>query len=125
MIVLDILKSLYDGLRGYPKKAPKPDWHGTYLNEDGIVADILSKVKNDPVARKRWLDPDSWYSGWHKGGLKDIPEHAGCLMFAGMSIRNWYGLWHLECPYTCNEGDGLEITDGIITDARHADNLLG
>jgi hypothetical protein len=44
-------------------------------------------------------------------------------MFAGISIRNFYGLWHADNPHT--EAEDVEITDGIITDARHPDNFSG
>jgi hypothetical protein len=32
------------------------EWHGSYLNEDGLVADVLKKVKEDAEAAKLWLD---------------------------------------------------------------------
>jgi hypothetical protein len=107
------------------------DWHGSYLDEDGLVADILKKVQADAVAVKLWLDPQSWrmpnLMSTIGGVLKrdDVPEHAGCLMFAGMSIRNFYGLWHADNPHTVAEGDDLKVEDGIITDERHPDNLSG
>jgi hypothetical protein len=99
------------------------EWQGTYLDEDGIVADILARVKADPETVKMWLDDDSWYMPLSMDGMLDKPS-AGALMFTGMHIRNWYGLWHTECPYTKNTGD-IEIRDGIITDPLFADNLSG
>ena len=47
-------------------------------------------------------------------------------MFAGMAIRNFYGLWHASNPHTAfGTDEDLEITDGIVTDPRHPDNVLG
>jgi hypothetical protein len=82
MIVLDILKSFFDAFRGYP--ATKVEWHGAYLDEDGIVADILSKVKNDPIARKRWLDPKSWY-------LRDKFDIADGIITDPRHVDNLFG----------------------------------
>ena len=48
--------------------------------------------------------------------MKALPEHAGCLMFAAMNIRNFYGMWHADNPHT--EAEDVEITDGIVTDQR-------
>lgn len=103
----------------------KTKWLGSYLDEDGVVADVLEKVSADPVAVKRWLDPHSWGFRPHLSSeeLKSLPEHAGCLMFAGMAIRNFYGMWHADNPHTV--GEDAEVTDGIITDKRHPDNLSG
>ena len=101
------------------------EWLGHYLDEDGVVADVLKRVSADAEGLKRWLDPVSWHMPLLKmGGGKidpDAPEHAGCLMFAGMSIRNFYGMWHADNPHT--EAEDVEITDGIITDRRHPDNF--
>ncbi|TYO65421.1 hypothetical protein FXV83_15915 [Bradyrhizobium hipponense] len=103
------------------------EWHGSYLDEDGMVADILAKVSADAVAVKRWLDERSWrMPDMSPDGRKAmyVPEHAGCLMFAGMSIRNYYGLWHASNPHTAfGIDEELEMTDGIVTDARHPDNF--
>lgn len=103
------------------------DWHGSYLSEDEIVSDILARIKADPEALKRWTDTCSWSLPVGEDGQIDpeAPDHAGCLMFAGMQIRNYYGLWHDECPFTKANGDDLEIVDGIITDRRHPDNASG
>jgi hypothetical protein len=38
------------------------EWQGTYPDEDGIVADILARVRADPEMVKMWLDPDSWFT---------------------------------------------------------------
>jgi hypothetical protein len=104
------------------------EWFGSYLDEDGIVADVLKRVSADAVAVKRWLDPRSWGFPLHaaKETLKVTPEHAGCLMFAGMSIKNFYGLWHADNPHTAFAlEDDVQIEDGIITDPRHPDNMSG
>lgn len=108
------------------------EWFGSYLNEDGIVADVLKRVTADEVAIKHWLDPMSWrmpnLMSTIGGILKrdNVPVHAGCLMFAGMSIRNFYGLWHADNPHTTfGTDDDVEITDGIVTDPRHPDNISG
>jgi len=103
------------------------NWHGSYLDEDGLVADILKKIRADAEAVKRWIDPQSWRMPLDDAGRveKDAPEHAGCLMFASMSIRNFYGLWHADNPHTVADGNDLKIEDGIITDDRHPDNFSG
>lgn len=102
-------------------------WHGSYLDEDEIVSDMLAKIEADPEAVKRWTDPASWRMPIGKDGKieDDAPKHAGCLMFVGMQVRNYYGLWREDCPYTKADGPDLEITDGVITDARHPDNVSG
>lgn len=99
-------------------------WAGTFLNEDEIVADIIKNVRA-VGAEAHWTDPWSFKSPFIGRGPdmidNDAPEHAGCLMFVGMHIRNHYGLWHPDCPITKHED--LEVTDGIITDPRHPDNV--
>jgi hypothetical protein len=109
------------------KHTRKASWHGKHLTEDEIVADMLAKIKADPEGLKRWTDLRSWKIPLVKGGFVDpeAPEHAGCLAFAGMQVRNYYGLWHRDCPITKANGPDMEITDGIITDPRHPDNLSG
>jgi hypothetical protein len=115
-------------VEGEPRNSQ--EWLGTYLDEDGVVADVLKRVSADTVAIKNWLDPVSWKmpNGWLGTRLKrflpeqaEEPEHAGCLMFAGMSIRNFYGMWHADNPHT--EAEFVEVTDGIVTDPRHPDNF--
>lgn len=111
------------------------EWHGSYLDEDGIVADVLKRVSADAVALKHWLDPVSWTipNNWvtrryrpFQPAQKEQPAHAGCLMFAGMSIRNFYGLWHASNPHTAfGLEDDVQIEDGIITDPRYPDNMSG
>lgn len=98
-----------------------------YLNEEEIVADMVARIKADPEGVKRWTDPHSWKMPIMGDGKMDpnAPDYAGCLLFVGMQVRNHYGLWHKECPITKGDGPDLEITDGIITDARHPDNLSG
>jgi hypothetical protein len=114
-------------VEGEPRNSQ--EWFGSYLNEDDIVADVLKRVTADEVAIKHWLDPVSWkmpnLMSVVGSVLKrnDVPDHAGCLMFAGMSIRNFYGLWHASNPHT--EVEDLEITAGIVTDPRHPDNMSG
>ncbi|WP_315729912.1 hypothetical protein [Bradyrhizobium sp. SZCCHNRI2010] len=104
------------------------EWFGSFLDEDGIVADVLARVKADEVAVKRWLDPQSWtlqaFASYAE--MKALPEHAGCLKFAGMAIRNFYGLWHADNPHTAfdMQHDDQEFDDfGVVTDPRHPDNL--
>lgn len=134
-------------------------WHGEFLCENDLVADVLAKVKSDPEALKRWRDPASWqmnFSGrpyWWRcmqhneifvvhhaddnslGCKKCIalnqpspaaphrPDHEGCLHYAGMSIRNYYGLWDKKNPYTLiNPPPNAE---GIIDHPLHPDNLSG
>lgn len=106
---------------------PTQQWHGTYLSEDEIVVDMLARIKSDPDGVKIWNDPASWKLPYDERGrfAETAPEHAGSLMFVGMTVRNWYGLWKDECPHTITNGPDLEITDGIITDPRFPDNLSG
>ncbi|WP_316201013.1 MULTISPECIES: hypothetical protein [unclassified Bradyrhizobium] len=104
------------------------EWHGSYLDEDGMVADIVAKVKADPVALQRWLDPVSWsppIMSPHLAALKKQPDHAGCLWHAGRAIRNFYGLWHASNPNTAFDlHEHLETDDfGVVTDPRHPDNF--
>jgi hypothetical protein len=97
------------------------NWHGKYLNEEEIAADMIAKIRANPEGVKVWLDPISWelpYSDY-----KVLPPHAGALMNVGMQVRNYYGLWHPECPYTKTGGADLEVKDGIITDPMFPDNL--
>ncbi|ARQ95271.1 hypothetical protein [Bradyrhizobium phage BDU-MI-1] len=117
-------------VEGEPRNSQ--EWFGSYLDEDGIVADVLKRVQADQEAVKRWLDPVSWRvpNGWLGARrmpfsiVKEDPDHAGCLMFAPMSIRNFYGLWHASNPHTAFDiHDDVEITDGVITDKRHPDNM--
>jgi hypothetical protein len=110
-------------VEGEPRNSQ--EWFGSYLSEDGIVADIVRRVTADAVAIKHWLDPQSWrlIPLATSAQMKALPDHAGCLMFAGMSIRNFYGLWHADNPHT--EAEFVEVTDGIITDPRHPDNMSG
>jgi hypothetical protein len=123
-------------VEGEPRNSQ--EWHGSYLDEDGIVADVLKRVTADAVAVKHWLDPASWAppKSWITRRPSIIfgrdrvaePEqkHAGCLMFAGMSIRNFYGMWHANNPHTAfGTDDDVEITNGIVTDPRHPYNISG
>lgn len=103
-------------------------WAGTFLSPDEIVADMLARIRKDPVAVQRWLDPWSWKHPAAVYLLKDDgtpkpPDHAGCLFDAGRAVRNWYGLWKPECPYTKLVDTDLELTDGVITDPLFPDNL--
>ncbi|WP_315740016.1 hypothetical protein [Bradyrhizobium sp. SZCCHNR1093] len=112
-------------VEGEPRNSQ--EWHGSYLDEDDMVADIVAKLKADPVALQRWLDPVSWrppIMNPYLAELKKEPDHAGCLWHAGMSIRNFYGLWHASNPHTAFDiHDDVEIMDGMITDKRHPDNF--
>lgn len=106
-----------------------PEWHGTYLTEDEIVADILANIKKHDAAAM-WLDPAAWRMPSFGPDYSPIPAEEGrdirgALLFVGRDIRNWYGLWHPDCPITVLGGDELEITDDIITDPRFPDNLSG
>lgn len=109
------------------------EWAGSYLDEHGIVADIVRRVTADAEAVKRWMDPWSWkIPAWGDKPMPfsrpqpEPPKHAGCLAFAGMSIRNFYGLWHASNPHTAfGTDEDLETTDGIVTDPRHPDNVSG
>lgn len=128
---MKLLKMLKNAIRGVEEEEIRPEkaeWFGSYLDEDGIVADVLKRVSTDEVAVKRWLDPRSWGFPLHASAetMKAQPEHAGCLMFAGMSIRNFYGLWHADNPHTAfGLEDDVQIEDGIVTDPRHPDNMSG
>jgi hypothetical protein len=113
-------------VEGEPRNSQ--EWFGSYLDEDGVVADVLKRVAADTIAIKHWLDPWSWkmpdFTNFAK--LSKAPEHAGCLMFAGMSIRNFYGLWHASNPHTAFGSDeDVQVEDGIVTDPRHPDNISG
>jgi hypothetical protein len=129
-MVLATLLKLSNLMRGLGKKE-KPQqepWFGSYLDEDGVVADVLKRIQSDEVAVKRWLDPWSWRFPVLDRQIPfapkvETPEHAGCLLFAPMSIRNYYGMWHANNPYT--EAEDAETTDGFITDPRHPDNFSG
>jgi hypothetical protein len=96
------------------------------------TATTVAAMTADAVAIENWLDPVSWKipTGWlgtrrmpFSPEPKDDPEHAGCLMFASMSIRNFYGMWHADNPHT--EAEFVEVTDGVVTDPRHPDNFSG
>lgn len=93
------------------------DWLGKFLNEDEIVEDLLQRIIIDPIAIERWLDERSWRYPILIHGIKDSsPEHAGCLVFAGMHIRNFYGMWSKDNPYTV-------FSDESIDDSKHPDNF--
>ena len=91
-----------------PKPDPEAKWHGKYLTEDEIVADMIAKIKSEPDGVQVWLEPKNW-------------APLGRFSFIGMAVRNYYGLWHKECPTTKHEN--LEVTDGIVTDPGHPDNV--
>jgi len=97
------------------------NWHGKYLNEEEIAADMIAKIRANPEGVKVWLDPVSWKMPY--GDYKELPPHAGALINVGMQVRNYYGLWHPECPYTKPGSADLEVKDGIITDPMFPDNL--
>jgi hypothetical protein len=88
---------------------------------------VLKRVTADAEAVKRWLDPRSWrMPPLSAFTLKNEPDYAGCLMFAGMSIRTFYGMWHADNPHTAlGTDDDVEITDGIVSDPRHPDTISG
>lgn len=101
------------------------EWCGKYLDEDAIVADLLDRLKEHAAGAKLWLDPWSWKPAIAAFLSESAPEHAGCLWNVGMSIRNFYGMWHASNPYTAfdEEHDDLQIEDGIVIDPRHPDNI--
>ena len=85
-----------------------PNWHGSYLTEAEIVDDIVAKVKGEPPVQmygkpvtgvQLWLDPASWLHPMTECADVNPPPWLGCLYYAGMGIRNIYGLWHPENPY--------------------------
>lgn len=131
--MLDYLKTLYRRATGQQEART---WHGRFLSPDEIAADMVARIRKDPVALQRWLDPWSWEHPlrglqmsapdglpWReKPDQQAVPDHCGCLFDAGRAVRNWYGLWRSGNPYT-KTGDDVELTDGIITDPRHPDNL--
>lgn len=102
-------------------------WHGSYLSEDEIVAQILSNLNADAEAMKRWRDPESWRMS--TAPYPELPQpNAGCLMFVGMSIRNHYGLWDDDNPYTntsADPNDETKVKDGVIIDPLFPDNMAG
>jgi len=103
---------------------PRGSWHGTFLSEDEIVVDMLARVRADPEGVRRWRDPRSWsLSRPHLAYL--APEYEGCLLYAGMAIRNYYGLWHPRNPYTRFDRVDDDVTAGVVTDPLHPDNLSG
>jgi hypothetical protein len=130
-MVLATLLKLSNLLRGIRKdeKPQQEPWFGSYLDEDGVVSDVLKRITADPIAVKNWLDPWSWRfppigdRQMPFAPKLDVPENAGCLLFAPMSIRNYYGMWHANNPHT--EAEDAELTDGFITDPRHPDNFSG
>lgn len=126
MGLIEKLSNLIRGLGKTEKPQMPKEWFGSYLDEDGIVADVFKRISEDEESTKLWLDPWSWkfpYLG-SRIAQDNAPEHAGCLIWADRGIRNYYGLWHADNPHTAfGADDDVEITDGIITDPRHPDNF--
>lgn len=111
-----------------PVEPPPRKWVGRYMSEVEIIEDLVAKIKNNDDAIKVWSSPDAFVMPKFDPKSLDVPDAtAGALMFAGMSIRNWYGLWDTDNPYTktANKLCDMEITDGIITDPLHPDNFSG
>ncbi|MBP1296995.1 MULTISPECIES: hypothetical protein [Bradyrhizobium] len=124
----NLMNKLSNLIRGIGKgeKPQAVDWFGSYLDEDGIVADVIQRIRKDEVALRRWLDPWSWKFPFTLSPVlyrPPPPDHAGCLVFAHRGIRNFYGLWHADNPHT--EAQDVVVEDGIITDPRHPDNFSG
>lgn len=103
------------------KPSGAPEWFGRHLSEDEIVADVVSNIEHHGLSCL-WLDPESFRLPLDEDGKPKavMPKNAGRLMFVGMSIRNHYGLWHH--PQT-RKGDDAILTDGVITDPMHPDNM--
>lgn len=95
------------------------DWRGSYLSEEAIVAEMTARIKAVPYALAIWRDPESWK--FHYGNA--TPPNAGALVFAGMYVRNYYGLWHSECPLTFKGAGTFVSENGVVTDPRHPDNV--
>jgi len=114
-------------LKSLLRTARRSRWRGVFLSEDEIVNDLLKRILEQPNGRKIWLDPASWRLPMSVDGrmAEDTPAHAGSLLFVGMSIRNYYGLWEPTNPYTRTSGPALQIKNGIITDPLFPDNLSG
>lgn len=102
------------------------EWRGEFLPPERIAQEIFEKVcAAEPSfgrsALDLWLDDSSW------NGLPRTKAEAesgvGCLHFAGMQIRNYYGLWKPECPYTQVDASGYITENNIITDPKFPDNL--
>lgn len=112
------------------KQAPPREWYGSYLTEDQIVADMVKRIKANPAVTAMWLDPESWSmaslidanSGEPKKPITKNPN-AGGLTHIGMGVRNYYGLWHMDCPLTAVPEQQYKVENGVITDERHPDNL--
>lgn len=105
-----------------PVELPPRKWSGRYMSEVEIIEDMIAKIKVDGEAIKAWSSPDAFVMPKLTIGCPEVPEkHAGSLMLAGMSIRNWYGLWDSENPYT--KVSACLTEDDIITDPLHPDNF--
>jgi hypothetical protein len=111
-----------------PEPRQDPKWYGRYLSPDEIVDDMVKEILASPEAVKVWSDPESFnLAGLFTKDKKwrtDNPN-AGKLFDVGQKIRNWYGLWHTECPYTEVENPVIGTKDNVpvITDPRFPDNL--
>jgi hypothetical protein len=124
-MLLAYLKTVVSHLRG-KVSAPPPKRKGRFLSEDEIVEDLVAKIVADEVAMQRWTDPVSWKFPCINPALNDFkeePEHSGCMLWISREIRNYYGLWDPENPYT--KIDDCLIEDGVITDPLFPDNLSG
>jgi hypothetical protein len=110
-----------------PTPKPEPEWFGRFLSPDEIVDDMVKHIISNPEIVKIWCDPESFtLAGLFEPGRKwktDPNPNAGRLAFVPMNIRNWYGLWREDCPYT--EIKVPVVENGIITDPRFPDNLSG
>lgn len=111
-----------------PVESPPRKWAGRHMSEVEIIADLVAKIKVDGAAIKAWSSKDSFYLPYQMTKADDGTEpepHAGSLMFVGMSIRNWYGLWDTDNPYTKNNEKDMLVENNIVTDPLFPDNLSG
>lgn len=113
-------------LKKPPPVSPEPgEWVGRHLSENEIIDDLLAKIRSDEETVTLWKSDDSFHLPYQltEPDGTEPSKGAGSLMFVGMPIRNWYGLWHPENPYT--KIVDCRIEDEIITDPRHPDNFSG
>jgi hypothetical protein len=122
MMLIEKLKAWWSGLTSSNDAIPlTKSWYGEFLREEEIVEDMLKTIRSDPVALKRWIDPASWSFPFYTD--EKTPDHAGCLVFVGMMMRNYYGLWHKENPFVYLNPP--PNADGIIDHPMFPDNISG
>lgn len=79
-----------------------------YMTPHEVSEDVLARLGPKGLARFESARPDSLH-----------PIHNSL----GRSIRNAYGFWEVQNPWTLLDGEDLGIRDGVITDIRFPDNL--